>query len=110
MPGKRLEGNLRVALIALCSAGVLAATPATAQKRGGTLRLYHNDTPPSTSLLEESTIASVTPFAAVFNNLVIFDPAKPHESLETVIPDLAEVLGFLQHEVDLQAPAGREMA
>jgi peptide/nickel transport system substrate-binding protein len=90
MPGKRLEGNLRVALIALCSAGVLAATPATAQKRGGTLRLYHNDTPPSTSLLEESTIASVTPFAAVFNNLVIFDPAKPHESLETVIPDLAE--------------------
>ena len=30
------------------------------------------------------------PFAAVFNNLVVFDPAKPHESLETVIPDLAE--------------------
>ncbi len=45
---------------------------------------------PATSLLEESTIASVTPFAAVFNNLVVFDPAKAHESLETVIPDLAE--------------------
>jgi peptide/nickel transport system substrate-binding protein len=30
------------------------------------------------------------PFAAVFNNLVVFDPAKPHESLETVIPDLAD--------------------
>ena len=30
------------------------------------------------------------PFAAVFNNLVVFDPARPHESLETVIPDLAE--------------------
>src|SRR5215472_2191603 len=90
MPGKGLEGNLRVALIALCSAAVLAATPAVAQKRGGTLRLYHNDTPPSTSLLEESTIASVTPFAAVFNNLVVFDPAKPHESLDTVIGDLAE--------------------
>ena len=64
--------------------------PAAAQKKGGTLRLYHNDNPPSTSLLEESTIASVMPFAAVFNNLVVFDPAKPHESIETVIPDLAE--------------------
>ena len=69
---------------------VSAATPALAQKRGGTLRLYHNDTPPSTSLLEESTIASVTPFAAIFNNLVVFDPARPHESLDTVIGDLAE--------------------
>ena len=71
--------------IALCAAG-----PAAAQKKGGTLRLYHNDNPPSTSLLEEATIASVMPFAAVFNNLVVFDPAKPHESMETVIPDLAE--------------------
>jgi len=79
----RLSASL--VLIAL-----LAAAPAAAQKRGGTLRLYHNDLPPSTSLHEESTIASVTPFAAVFNNLVVFDPAKPHESLETVIPDLAE--------------------
>src|SRR4051812_11584422 len=68
----------------------LAATPAAAQKSGGILRLYHNDNPPSASLLEESTIASVTPFAAVFNNLVVFDPAKIHESIETVIPDLAE--------------------
>ena len=76
--------------IALLTVALLAAAPASAQKKGGTLRLYHNDNPPSTSLLEESTIASVMPFAAVFNNLVTFDPAKPHESLETVIPDLAE--------------------
>src|SRR6516225_192922 len=80
----------RAALISICAVGLLAAPPAAAQKRGGTLRLYHNDTPPSTSLLEESTIASVTPFAAIFNNLVVFDPAKPHESLDTVIGDLAE--------------------
>lgn len=69
---------------------LLAAGPVAAQKKGGTLRLYHNDNPPSTSLLEESTIASVMPFAAVFNNLVVFDPAKPHETIDTVIPDLAE--------------------
>jgi peptide/nickel transport system substrate-binding protein len=76
--------------IALALIAMIAASPAAAQKKGGTLRLYHNDNPPSTSLLEESTIASVMPFAAVFNNLVVFDPAKPHESIDTVIPDLAE--------------------
>src|SRR6185369_15574657 len=85
-----LPGKLHAALMMLFCAALLAAGPAAAQKKGGTLRLYHNDTPPSTSLLEESTIASVMPFAAVFNNLVVFDPAKPHESPETVIPDLAE--------------------
>jgi peptide/nickel transport system substrate-binding protein len=84
MPGKLAASTVLLAAI------LSAATPALAQKRGGTLRLYHNDNPPSTSLLEESTIASVMPFAAVFNNLVVFDPGKSHESLETVIPDLAE--------------------
>jgi peptide/nickel transport system substrate-binding protein len=86
----RLPGSLAAASIALLGLALLAATPAAAQKSGGTLRLYHNDNPPSTSLLEESTIAAVTPFAAIFNNLVVFDPAKPHESIETVVPDLAE--------------------
>src|SRR5260370_19601710 len=89
MRTKGLAGKLEAVSISLLAIALLAATPAAAQKMGGTLRLYHNDNPPSTSLLEESTIASVTPFAAVFNNLVVFDPSKPHESLETVIPDLA---------------------
>src|SRR6201996_299620 len=89
MRANRLPGGMKAALI-LISALLLASPPAAAQKRGGILRLYHNDNPPSASLLEESTIASVTPFAAVFNNLVVFDPSKVHESIETVIPDLAE--------------------
>src|SRR3954467_10347783 len=88
MRASRLPGQfIAVAIAALC---ITLAVPAAAQKRGGTLRLYHNDNPPSASLHEESTIASVTPFMAVFNNLVMFDPLKPHESLETVVPDLAE--------------------
>ena len=91
MRASNLPGSLRSLRWRCCFAlALVAASPAAAQKKGGTLRLYHNDNPPSTSLLEESTIASVMPFAAVFNNLVVFDPAKPHESLETVIPDLAE--------------------
>src|SRR4051812_17954129 len=83
-----LATELKTGLVGLVVA--LLTTAAAAQTSGGTLRLYHNDTPPSASLLEESTIASVTPFAAIFNNLVVFDPAKIHESIETVIPDLAE--------------------
>src|SRR4030081_3568148 len=89
MPASGLPEKRATLIVSLVIA-LSAATPAAAQKKGGTLRLYHNDNPPSTSLLEESTIASVMPFAAVFNNLVVFDPAKGHESLETVIPDLAE--------------------
>jgi peptide/nickel transport system substrate-binding protein len=85
-----LPGKLAAAFVVLLGFVLLAATPVAAQKKGGTLRLYHNDNPPSTSLHEESTIASVTPFAAIYNNLVVFEPAKVHESLDTVIPDLAE--------------------
>ena len=90
MRANRLSGKSAAHMIALVCIALTLAGPASAQKKGGTLRLYHNDNPPSTSLLEESTIASVTPFAAVFNNLVVFDPFKVHESLDTVIPDLAE--------------------
>src|SRR4030081_2400146 len=89
MPASGLPEKRATLIVSLVIA-LSAATPAAAQKKGGTLRLYHNDNPPSASLLEESTIASVTPFSAVFNNLVVFDPFKVHESLETVIPDLAE--------------------
>jgi peptide/nickel transport system substrate-binding protein len=79
-------------LIGICSLALASITPAAADngKRGGTLRLYQLDNPPSASLHEESTITSVTPFSSVYNNLVMFDPFKPHESLDTIIPDLAE--------------------
>src|SRR6266852_9223649 len=65
MRASRLPGKSAACVIAALVIALSAATPVVAQKRGGTLRLYHNDNPPSTSLLEESTIASVTPFSAV---------------------------------------------
>jgi peptide/nickel transport system substrate-binding protein len=74
-----------LALLALaCAAG-----PAAAQKQGGTLRIYHRDNPPSASILEEATVSVNMPFMPVFNNLVMFDPAKSHESADTVVPDMA---------------------
>ena len=89
MHANRLPGMAKAALV-LLSALPLISSPAIAQKKGGTLRLYHNDNPPSASLLEESTISSAAPFAGIFNNLVRFDPAKTHESPDTIIGDLAE--------------------
>ena len=76
--------------IALALIAALAALPAAAQKKGGTLRLYHNDTPPSASLLEEATISTIAPMMAVFNNLVLFDQHVPQNSLNSIVPDLAE--------------------
>src|SRR5262245_3822348 len=81
-------GNVSAALAALAVA--MAATPAEAQKRGGILRMYHNDNPPSASLLEEATVSATGAFMAVFNNLVMFDQMKPNESIDTIVPDLAE--------------------
>ena len=46
--------------------------------------------PPSASILEETTIATVMPFMAVFNNLVLFDQAKPSNSIDNIVPELAE--------------------
>jgi peptide/nickel transport system substrate-binding protein len=76
VPG-RLVKSLAISFASFGIALMLAVAPAAAQKKGGTLRLYHNDNPPSTSLLEESTIASVMPFAAVFNNLARWS-TTPH--------------------------------
>jgi peptide/nickel transport system substrate-binding protein len=81
--------SLAVVTAALAGA-VIAAAPAAAQKHGGMLKYYHRDNPPTTSIHEEATISTVNPFMAVFNNLVLFDQAKPRESLETIVPDLAE--------------------
>src|SRR5688572_12122811 len=82
-----LAGNVSMAVAAIV---LLSSAPAEAQKRGGTLRMYHNDNPPSASLLEESTVSATGPFMAVFNNLVMFDQMKPQESFDTIVPDLAE--------------------
>ena len=50
----------------------LAASPALAQKSGGTLRIQHFDSPASMSILEEATRAALQPMMGVFNNLVMY--------------------------------------
>jgi peptide/nickel transport system substrate-binding protein len=61
-----------------------------AQKSGGTLRVYNSSNPPSLSIHEESTIATLMPISAIYNNLVMYDQMKPKNGFDTIVPDLAE--------------------
>lgn len=85
-----MRAKLALAIAFSLLAITLAVTPVLAQKQGGTLRVYHRDNAPSGSIHEEATISTVQPFMSVFNNLVIFDQAKPINSMDTIVPDLAE--------------------
>src|SRR5829696_1162677 len=77
-------------LIGAVAAALAVAMPATAQKKGGVLQMYHRDSPASMSIHEEATFSTVIPVMGVMNNLVMYDQNKPQNSLETIVPDLAE--------------------
>jgi peptide/nickel transport system substrate-binding protein len=66
------------------------STVATAQQRGGVLQIAHRDSPASMSPLEEVTISTIAPMMAVFSNLVLFDQHVPLNTLNSIVPDLAE--------------------
>jgi len=71
-------------------AGMASAAPTAAQKPGGTLRIYHWDSPPSMSIHEEVTISTNVPMMGVFNNLVLYDQHVTRSSLQSIVPELAE--------------------
>jgi peptide/nickel transport system substrate-binding protein len=75
---------------ALMLLGALASpTPLSAQKHGGTMRMYIWDNPPSASIHEEATVSTVMPFMALFNNLVLYDQHEPLNAVATIRPELA---------------------
>jgi peptide/nickel transport system substrate-binding protein len=80
--------------LALVLVLTLAVTPGGAQspqpKYGGVLVTAPLTATPSLSLHEESTVATTQQASPCYNNLVYFDPAKKQESLDTLIPELAE--------------------
>ena len=63
---------------------------ALAQKSGGVLKIPDFASPASMSIHEEVTRAAVTVLTPVFNNLVLFDQHKEKNTLDTIVPDLAE--------------------
>src|SRR3546814_20222439 len=67
-----------------------AATSAMAQKSGGILKIYHRETPSSTSIHEEGSASTIMPFMNVMNNLVLYDQSIATYSIDTIRPDLAD--------------------
>src|SRR5436190_20891147 len=96
-PGSRSLGATGMRAVALRARAVvfvglfaLLVAPATAQQRGGVLQIANRASPASMSPLEEATISTIAPMMAVFNNLVLFDQHVPQNSLNSIVPDLAE--------------------
>jgi peptide/nickel transport system substrate-binding protein len=69
---------------------VSAANSAETPKAGGILNATLIEAPPSFSIHDETTISAVWPMMPCYNNLLLFDPLKKQESLDTIIPELAE--------------------
>jgi peptide/nickel transport system substrate-binding protein len=76
----------------LAGALLAAAVPAGAQtpKRGGVLTSVLIEDPPGLLIHESATVSNVWPMSPCYSNLVLFDPFKPLESADTVVPELAE--------------------
>ena len=68
---------------------ISAGGTASAQKRGGVLRMYTPDSPASMSIHEEATVFAQGPMMGVFNNLIMFDQHVKQNSLDMIVPDLA---------------------
>src|SRR5204863_8991792 len=62
---------------------------ASAQKRGGVLRVFQYDSPASMSIHEEAFNSAQNPVMPVFNNLVLFRQDVPQNRIDTIEPDLA---------------------
>src|SRR5262249_24485626 len=71
--------------LAACMSFAQAAEP----KHGGILRVYHRETPPSMSILEEATFSVNASSMPIFSNLVLYDQHKPQNSMGTIQPELA---------------------
>jgi peptide/nickel transport system substrate-binding protein len=72
---------------------LLGGAPAIGQnpKPGGVLTVtQREDTPQGFAIHESSTVSTTWPAGPCFSNLVLFDPLKQQESVDTVVGDLAE--------------------
>jgi peptide/nickel transport system substrate-binding protein len=99
--------NLRGVAAGALLIAMSVATPALAQKQGGTLRAGHFDSPASMSMLEESTLAVNRPVMGVFNNLVMFDQQVAQNSPQSIVPDLATGWSWNEEGTELTIPLRR---
>jgi peptide/nickel transport system substrate-binding protein len=82
-----ITGLALVVLVALASTLAVGQAP----KSGGVLTItQREDLPQGFSIHETGTISTVWPAMPCLNNLVLFDPLKRTESVDTIIGELAE--------------------
>src|SRR5450432_2493578 len=79
-----------VAAASLCLLAVSSVALAAEPKQGGLFRIYHRDSPGSASIHEEATYSVNIPFMPVFNNLVLYKQDVAQNSMDSIVPDLAE--------------------
>src|SRR5215208_3085836 len=92
-PEYRGRGNMRsvqALAAAVVSLLVMSGLAQASEKQGGIFRIYHRDSPGSASIHEEATYSTNVPFMPVFNNLVLYKQDVAQNSLESIVPDLAE--------------------
>src|SRR3989440_2960218 len=77
-------------MVSGCLLAGLGSAFAQEPKHGGILRIYHRDSPASASIHEEATYSTNIPFMPVFNNLVVYKQDVAQNSMDSIIPDLAE--------------------
>ena len=108
MRSVRTLAAVALSFFAASTVAALAAEP----KNGGILKVYHRDSPASASIHEGATYSLNVPFMPVYNNLVIYNQNVAQNSIESIVPDLAESWAWSDDNktLDLQAPAGRQMA
>jgi peptide/nickel transport system substrate-binding protein len=91
---RRGKSRLALALGLVVLAGALTSLGQPAQgqtpKRGGILTSMIIEDPPGFSIHESATVSTVWPMMPCYSNLVLFDQLKAHETVETVVPELAE--------------------
>ncbi len=81
----------RLLRLAVAAIAVSAAFNAYGEepKRGGILKMYHRENPPSMSIHEEATYSVNISSMPIFSNLVMYDQHKAQNSVETIVPELA---------------------
>src|SRR6185295_2082205 len=87
-----LASTLVVSVALAVAAPADAAGPALIPGRpGGVMNvLTREDLAQGFSIHESVTLSTIWPAQPCFNNLVTFDPVKPLETFDTVVPELAE--------------------
>lgn len=92
MRADHLRPVVAVLIATLVVVATAPAAPAASPtpKPGGLLNLMQREPLPSMSIHEEATVSTVWPMSPCYNNLVLFDPLKSQENMDTIVGELAE--------------------